>query len=310
MTKRKSDPGATAHNDHSNSTSGRIVVVTGMSGAGHTTALRALEDQGFEAVDNLPLRLVETLVLQGPGSGRGLALGVDARTRDFSVVDFQRNLDDLRQRQPCPIDLLFIDCDDEVLRRRYTETRRRHPLAIDRPVLDGIVQERELLAPIRDAAEIVIDTSQLEPRDFGRKVTDLFATGIRSALTVFVNSFSYRYGVPRDADLVFDMRFIRNPYYEPELRALTGLDPAVGAYIEQDEDFGKVVEDIIALFKRLLPRYAREGKSYLTISFGCTGGQHRSVYMAEKIGHEVEQMGYPVSVGHRQLSGAQVDEDR
>lgn len=284
---------------------GGVVIITGLSGAGHTTALRALEDHGFEAVDNLPLRLLRTLIQQGPagGTGRGLAICVDARTRDFSIETFLDTLAELKRDRSFAIELLFIDCDDEILRRRFTETRRRHPLAGDRPVPDGIARERELLAPLRDHAEIIIDTSHLEPRDFGRRVTDLFAAapGERT-LSVFVTSFSYRYGVPRDADLVIDLRFLRNPHYEEDLRDLTGLDASVGRYIEGDMDFTPIYADMVALFHRLLPRYAAEGKSYLTIALGCTGGRHRSVYIAEKLGQEVARWGFPVAVHHRALA--------
>lgn len=287
---------------------GRIVLVTGLSGAGHTTALKALEDRDFEAVDNLPLRLLRTLLLQGPGAGRGLAIAVDARTRDFSVDSIVATLDELRRELPHPVELLFIDCDDEILRRRYTETRRRHPLAGDRPVHDGIAQERQLLAPLRDYAEVIFDTSHLEPRDFARQVTDMFAAAPSNSLSVFVRSFAYRDGVPRDADLVLDVRFLRNPHYEAELRELTGRDRAVGDYIEADPDFAPIYRDMRGLVKNLLPRYAREGKSYLTIAFGCTGGQHRSVYLAEKLGRDIDEWGYPVTLHHHQLATREAED--
>jgi UPF0042 nucleotide-binding protein len=294
--------------DNETTQNGRVVLVTGLSGAGHTTALKALEDQDFEAVDNMPLRLLTTLLKEGPGPGRGLAIGIDARTRDFTVDAFVESLKDIKRNHAFSIEILFIDCDDEVLRRRFTETRRRHPLAGDRPVADGIARERILLTGLREHAEVIIDTSQLTPRDFGRQVSDLFAAGNRG-LSVFVQSFAYRLGVPRDADLVFDMRFLRNPHYEPDLRAQTGLQPAVGAYIEGDTDLGPMKDDLARLLKRLLPRYAREGKSYLTIAFGCTGGRHRSVYMAESVAGLMREWGYSVATHHRELAN-RGDEDR
>lgn len=281
---------------------GRIVLVTGLSGGGHTTALKALEDHGFEAVDNLPLRLLPTLVSQGPGSGQGLAIGIDARTRDFSVERFVAEFNKLRHASPHPIEILFIDCDDEALRRRFTETRRRHPLAGDRQVTDGIARERLLLAGLRDHADVTIDTSQLTPRDFGRQVVNLFTHSGGSNLSVFVQSFSYRHGLPRDADLVFDMRFLQNPHYEKDLREMTGLDAAVGAFIEKDPDFAAIDKDLTRLCGRLLPRYAREGKSYLTIAFGCTGGRHRSVYMAERMAKAIGGWGFSASTRHLELA--------
>ncbi len=284
------------------SKNGRIILVTGLSGGGHTTALKALEDHGFEAVDNLPLRLLPTLVAQGPGSGQSLAIGIDARTRDFSVKRFVEEFDKLRRQTPFPIEILFIDCDDEVLRRRFTETRRRHPLAGDRQVTDGIARERSLLVGLQDHADMTIDTSQLTPRDFGRQVVDLFSGPDRMGLSVFVQSFAYRNGIPRGADLVFDMRFLKNPHYVNELRELTGQNSAVGAFIESDPDFAAINRNLVALCHQLLPRYAREGKSYLTIAFGCTGGRHRSVYMAERMTKEVSGWGFSASTHHRELA--------
>ena len=281
--------------------SGRVVLVTGMSGAGRTTALKAMEDMGYEAVDNLPVRLLDNLVRQGPAPGRGLAIGVDVRTRGFHVAPFIEDVGRLRAECGNPVDLLFIDCDDEVLRRRYTETRRRHPLGEDRRVVDGIAREREILSPLRSAADVVIDTSHHNVHAFTHTLRQRLGGQTNGDLQLFVTSFAFRDGLPRDADLVFDVRFLANPHYEPALRAQTGCDPAVGEFVSADEGYDAFFSALTGLLALLLPRYDREGKRYLTIAVGCTGGQHRSVYVAEQIASWLRQSGHTVDVLHREL---------
>lgn len=281
--------------------SGRIVLVTGMSGAGRTTALKAMEDMGYEAVDNLPVRLLNSLVRQGPAPGRGLAIGVDIRTRGFHVGPFIEDVRRLRAESGHPVDLLFIDCDDEVLRLRYTETRRLHPLAEDRRVTDGIAREREILTPLRLAADAVIDTSHHNVHAFNQILRQRLGTQTSGELQLFVTSFAFRDGLPRDADLVFDVRFLRNPHYEPDLRPQSGCDPAVGAFVSADEGYDAFFSALTGLLDLLLPRYDREGKRYLTIAIGCTGGQHRSVYVAEQIALWLRGRGLNVDVLHREL---------
>ncbi len=283
----------------------RVLLVTGMSGAGHSTALKALEDLGYEAVDNLPLSLLPNLVNRGPGSHPPLAIGIDIRTRDFGIARFLAALDPLAGTSAVDLRVVFLDCEDELLRRRYTETRRRHPLAGDRPVSDGIRLERERVSPLRERADLVIDTSALTVADLKRLLEGHFALDAAPGVNVFVTSFSYRNGLPRDADLVFDVRFFDNPYYDPVLRPLTGLDPAVGARIAADPACTPFLDSLAALLLPLLPRYHREGKSYLTIAIGCTGGQHRSVYIAERLAAWLRQQGQNVQVGHRDLAAAQ-----
>ena len=280
---------------------GRTLLVTGMSGAGRTTALKALEDIGYEAVDNLPLRLMPGLVLQGPAPGHGLAIGIDVRTRDLVAEAFAEDVEKLRRDSGKPIDIVFLECDDEVLQRRYTETRHVHPMAVDRPLADGIAEERRLLRPLREAADIVIDTSRTNVHELTRMLRDLVGSGSGASLHVFVVSFAYRNGIPRDADLVFDVRFLRNPHYDPELRPQTGLDPGVGAYIEQDTDFVGFFGRLTGLLELLLPRYREEGKSYLTIAIGCTGGRHRSVFVAQQLGAWLDGMAPRIDVRHREL---------
>jgi UPF0042 nucleotide-binding protein len=279
----------------------RVILVTGMSGAGRTAALKVLEDLGSEAVDNLPLRLMATLVGQGPAAGRGLAVGIDIRTRDFDADVFADTVAQLRQQTSIPIDILFLDCDANVLQRRYTESRRVHPMASDRPLIDGIIAERLLLAPLREAADIVVDTSHTNIHEFADILRSQLANAEAAPPHVQVISFAYRNGVPRDADLVFDVRFLRNPHYDPDLQPLTGRDKTVGEYIESDADFASFFDRLTDLLALLLPRFQAEGKSYLTIAVGCTGGRHRSVFVAEKLGAWLGGQALRVDVRHREL---------
>jgi len=274
------------------------VVVTGMSGAGRTTALKALEDLGFEAVDNLPATLLPDLIRPGDQMTRRLALGIDCRTRAFDPRRLGALLSDRSTDGP-GLHLLFLDCDDEVLRRRFSETRRRHPLAPDRTVADGIARERQLMAPLREWADLVIDTSQLAVGDLRRLITGHFGQSEQPDLSLAVVSFGYRNGLPREADLVIDVRFLPNPHYVETLRAKNGLDPEVRAYVQSDSGFATLMDGLEALLTPLLPAYRREGKSYLTIAFGCTGGRHRSVVVAEAAAARLGAAGWPVLVHHR-----------
>jgi UPF0042 nucleotide-binding protein len=282
----------------------RLVIVTGMSGAGRTSSLKALEDLGFEAIDNLPIPLIERFIRLDDGLERDLAIGLDSRTRAFDPKRLAGLVERLARANPkVSVALLFFDCDDEVLQQRYTETRRRHPLAVDRPVQDGIAAERALLTPLKAAASLVVDTTQLALHDLKRLLAGHFAAADRrSTLTISCVSFAYRRGLPREADLVFDVRFLRNPHYDPVLGPLTGLDPAVQSYIRADQDFMAFEDALGALLGPLLPRYQAEGKSYLTIAFGCTGGQHRSVFLADRLAGSLRAAGYEVSTTHRELT--------
>ncbi|MEZ5648326.1 MAG: RNase adapter RapZ [Alphaproteobacteria bacterium] len=282
-----------------------IVLVTGLSGAGKSSALKVLEDIGYEAVDNLPLFLLSRLVMPTEGSSahsmdaHPLAIGADVRTRDFGIDAFLSETERLRQLPGFNLRKVFLDCDIDILCRRYTETRRRHPLAQDRPVRDGVERERELLAPLRDSADVVIDTSAMTLGELKQTLIQHFALDRSTGPGLFVQSFSYRGGVPRDADLVFDVRFLRNPYYVAELRSLTGQDPRVGAHIAADPEFDRFFSNLLNLLRPLLPRYFAEGKSYLTLAIGCTGGQHRSVYVAECLAAALRNEGQAVTVRHR-----------
>lgn len=281
----------------------RVVIVTGMSGAGRTTCLKFLEDLGYEAVDNLPAGLLGTVLRHDEPDLDRLAIGMDSRTRGFAPGKLLLVLDQVRQSRPVSVRLLFLECDDEVLRRRFTETRRRHPLADRRAVGDALVAERELIAPLKAVADLIIDTSDLTLPDLRRILTGHFATA-ESRLVISVVSFAYRYGLPREADLVFDVRFLRNPHYVDALRPHTGFDPAVQAHVRADPDFARFVADLQELLAPLLPRYQSEGKSYLTIALGCTGGKHRSVFLAELIADWLCRGGWNATPVHRELSRA------
>ena len=285
----------------------RIVLVTGMSGAGRTTALKDLEDLGFEAVDNLPATLLGTLVRPGQRVERDVAIGIDCRTRAFDPQKLCRQLTERTGARSSNLHLMFLDCDDEILRRRFTETRRRHPLGPDRPVTDGIRRERQLMQPLRECADLVIDTSQLSPSGLRQLIVGHFGPPAAAQPTLSVISFAYRNGLPREADLVFDVRFLANPHYVDELRPLTGADPAVRAYVEADPGFPLLMARLDDLLLPLLPLYQKEGKSYLTIAFGCTGGRHRSVVVAETFAAHLRAAGRLVALQHRDTPEADRD---
>ncbi|WP_299502013.1 RNase adapter RapZ [uncultured Roseobacter sp.] len=281
-------------------TARRIVFVSGPSGAGRSSALNVLEDAGFETVDNLPLRLLSHLV-EGAHQERPLALGIDPRNRDFStntIIDLLGRLTGVPGLAP---ELLYLDCTTDVLLRRFSETRRRHPLASDDRPSEGIVRELEILAPLRARADILIDTSDLNVHQLRAEVEHWFAPGGQRKLTVSVQSFSYKRGLPRSVDTVFDCRFLTNPYWVPDLRALNGTQEAVEAHVTADPRFGAFAEKVLDLSLLLLPAYREEGKSYLSIAFGCTGGQHRSVVMAERHALQLAEAGWQVSIRHREL---------
>ncbi len=281
-----------------------MVVVTGMAGAGRSSALKILEDLGFEAVDNLPLALLPRLAADaGSDETTPLALGIDSRSRAF---DPQRLLDQLarlgRGRSE-RVRLVFLDADDEVLLRRFTETRRRHPLAQRRPVVDGIVRERQMMAPLKAAADLVVDTSRLSVAGLRRILEGHFGALGRRELQITVVSFAFRHGLPREADLVFDVRFLANPHYVDELRPLSGRDPRVAAHVRGDPAYAEFERRLFALVDFLLPRYRAEGRRYLTVAVGCTGGRHRSVAVAERLAQHLRDRGLSPHLIHRDLAG-------
>jgi RNase adapter protein RapZ len=282
-----------------------ILLITGMSGAGKTTALKALEDIGFECIDNLPLRLLSRLLRPDAGGaaaiGPPLAIGVDLRTRDFGIESCFATIDRLQQEEGISIKLVFLHCDDEEARRRYTATRHRHPLAGEMSLIEGIARERQILSPLRKRAELTIDTTGVNPGHLKRILQGHFALPDQQSLMIQVTSFSFRSGLPRESDLVFDVRFLANPYYQPDLKFLTGRDEEVARFIRDDEEYGPFLHSLTRLLRPLLPRYVAEGKSYLTIAFGCTGGRHRSVFVAEELVGWLLSQGQRVQVLHRDL---------
>ena len=280
----------------------RVLVVTGMSGAGRSTALKSLEDMGYDAVDNLPLSLLPSLINAQAGRAP-LAVGVDVRSRDFAAPALAETLDRLAG-DDIDLKVIFLDCADELLERRYTETRRPHPLALERPVADGIRLERQRIWPLRGRADLVIDSSALTPSDLRRMLRGHFALDAEPGIAIFVTSFAYRHGLPRDADLVFDVRFLRNPHYVDELRPRDGRDPDVGAYIEQDPNFHRFFDRLCSWVEDVLPCYEREGRTYLTIAIGCTGGRHRSVFSAERLAAWLRRKARRVALAHRDIDRA------
>lgn len=283
----------------------RLLLVTGMSGAGKTTALKALQDLGYESIDHLPLALLDKLVPAGAEPGpaeQRLAVGINVRTRDFTVEALMHELRRLDKQPNLDVKVLFLSCDDEELRRRYQENRHRHPLAIDRPLFDGIATERQMIEPLRARADLTIDTTFISPGALKRRLERTFGGAVGTAgLVVLVVSFSYAAGVPRDADLVFDVRFLANPHYQPALRPLTGKDAPVARFIAAEPGFEPFFSSLTTLLEPLLPRYAAEGKTYLTIGVGCTGGRHRSVFVAERLAAWLASSGQHVLIEHRGL---------
>ncbi|MGF7170038.1 UPF0042 nucleotide-binding protein [Sphingobium xanthum] len=288
-----------------------ILIVTGLSGAGKSTTLKTLEDAGWETVDNLPLTLLDSLLAAPAPQGhdatesRSLAIGIDSRTRGFDADTILARIASLRARHGARVEVLFLDCSGSVLERRFAETRRRHPLALDRPATDGIARERELLEPLRRAAEHVVDTSDLTSNALQQEIRRRFAESFESTLTLL--SFGFARGVPRNADLMFDMRFLQNPYWEESLRDLTGLDPDVRAHVMADPLFDTAIGQIEALLKTVLPRYSEDGKAYVTVAFGCTGGRHRSVCVTEEIAMRLRKAGFSPTIAHRNLESVQLD---
>lgn len=276
-----------------------VVLITGLSGGGLSTALKALEDLGYETVDNLRLSLLTALVAQE--DERPLAIRIDSRTPGFTADALLRVVAALRIDASLDVRLVFLEASEEALQRRYTESRRPHPMALDRRISDGIALERSMLWPLRDQADLVIDSTAISVHDTRRILQGHYRLDRDPDLHVFVNSFAFRHGVPRDADLVFDVRFLDNPHYHPALRPLTGLDTAVAAHVAADPDFPAFFQNLTGLLGPLLPRYAREGKRYLTIAIGCTGGKHRSVFVARRLTEWLAGQGIKVALGHREL---------
>lgn len=283
----------------------RILLVTGMSGAGKSTVLNTLEDMGWEVVDNLPFQLLDRLIATQAPAGisdeRPLAIGIDSRTRGFDAQALVDRVKAMNDKGTGNLSVLFMDCAGAELERRFSETRRRHPLALDRPAADGIARERELVAPLRQWAVHVVDTTSSTTNELKQEIRTRFSDWGNAGLSVAVLSFGFWRGLPRNADLVFDMRFLQNPYWVEDLRHQTGRDAPVSDYIRNDPAYEDAVSRIEDLLITLLPRYKAEGKAYVTIAFGCTGGRHRSVHVAERVASHLASAGFAPTLSHRDV---------
>ncbi len=278
-----------------------IFIVTGLSGAGLSSTLKILEDLGCDVFDNLPLALLKPLLEEQKPHHRPIAIGMDTRTRDFDPSKILSAIEALKSGPDWNVHTMFLTADDATLLKRFTETRRTHPLARDRAIADGIATEKSLLYPLKYKADIIIDSSEFSIHDL-RRTIESQAAGIRqNRLNISVMSFAYRHGVPREADIVFDMRFLQNPNWVPELKDLTGRDRAVQDYIATDKNFAGFISGLENILGITIPAYTHDGKTYLTIAFGCTGGRHRSVCTAEKISGWLKNSGHPVNIHHREL---------
>ena len=277
----------------------KLLIVTGLSGAGKSAALHALEDLGFDIIDNLPVAMLDAVVTAAEDNS--LAIGIDVRTRGFDALHLLNVLEAISKTRGIKGGIVFLDCDNDILSRRFTETRRPHPLADDTPLSVAIETERGLLAPLREQADLSIDTSRLLPAELKRILIGQYGSSERRALRVFLTSFGFRHGVPRDADLVFDVRFLKNPHYVETMKDKTGLDADVAAYIGEDPSLEPFIERLQDFIAPLLPLYEAEGKSYLTIAVGCTGGQHRSVYVTERLKAYLADIGLEPDVRHRDI---------
>ena len=290
----------------------KILLVTGVSGAGKTTVLKTLEDLGWETVDNFPIKLAAQL-LKIPASGGEdgpnipLALGFDSRTRGFDAGALIQQIKALQTQPNLEILTLFLDCAGVEIERRYAETRRRHPMAQDRPAMDGVAIDRNLMEPFRRWAETVVDTSKLSAYDLQQVIRERFTSEKTPHSTITVTSFGFSRGVPHNADIVFDLRFLRNPHWDSALRPMTGMDASVAEYVAADPKYDEAMQKIRDLLRFLLPLYDAQGKAYINIAFGCTGGRHRSVHVAETFGNWLREDGFALTVSHRNLTSRPID---
>jgi len=304
----------TPHTEHRDSGTGpsldgsamRLVIVTGVSGAGKSSSLAALADCGFETVDNPPIRLLQAIMDDFAASGQRamrVAIGVDERTHGFTTERFADLVAEMRGRTDVHVTLLFLDCSNNTLIRRFTETRRRHPMAGE-TVEAALAMERSVIAPLREQADVTIDTSDLSLTELRHAIRERFAGDDGEGMSITVLSFGFKRGAPREADIMFDVRFLANPYWNPQLRAGTGLDADVEAYVSGSEGYAAVFASLSSLLRDVIPLYRKEGKSYLTVAIGCTGGRHRSVAVAEHLGAMLRAAGHSPAVRHRDITRA------
>ena len=285
----------------SRSHSRQLVILTGLSGSGKSTVLRTFEDMGFYCVDNLPVELIPIfaeLHAAGDGDFARAALLVDAREGSH-LEKLPALLKHLKKDHP--ITLVYIEASEDALLRRYSETRRPHPLGKDNPVRESLVRERSLMEPIRDLADVVIDSSKFNVHELRQFITERFKSSENRPMLLSVVSFGYKFGIPTDADLVFDVRFLPNPHFVPGLREFTGLDKQVQRYVNSFPQTKEFLRRLEGMLTYLIPHYIQEGKSYLTIAIGCTGGKHRSVMLGERIAKDLKKKDFATKVVHRDL---------
>lgn len=280
----------------------RLVIITGLSGAGKSQAVQSLEDLGYYCVDNLPPALVPKfaeLCAHSKGKIKKAALVIDLRGREFfaSLTEVLKEL----EQEGYPFEILFLEASNEVLVRRFKETRRRHPLAPGGSIFDGIIMERQKLEELKGRAHKIIDTSNLSPQMLKTQIKELFGTERGSNLAITIMSFGYKYGIPLDADLVIDVRFLPNPYYDEELRPHTGYNERVREYVLKNANANTFLSKFVDLLRFMIPFYIKEGKAHLVVAIGCTGGQHRSVVLTNKIAEEIAEYGMTVSAQHRDI---------
>jgi UPF0042 nucleotide-binding protein len=284
----------------------RLIIVSGLSGSGKTVALHVLEDLGFYCIDNLPAALLGSLLDEitrtASTAANRVAVGVDARNRITDLEALPTTLAELN-KSGIQTDLLFLQAADEILLKRYSETRRRHPLAdADTGLRAAITRERELLGPVINAADLILDTSRTSVYELADTLRERVDPRQSETLSILLQSFGYKHGIPADADFVFDLRCLPNPYWTADLRGLTGLDPAVEAFLDQQPVFTRMYDDILQFLRHWIPEYVSFNRSYLTVALGCTGGQHRSVYMTEKLARALKTTHEPVHTRHNELS--------
>ncbi len=276
----------------------KVVIVTGLSGAGMTSALKIFEDLGYEAVDNLPYVLLHNII--NKKFDGNFAIGIDIRSRDFNGKKLADSIK--KYKNKLKIDLIFFDCEADVIVNRYKETRRPHPLKLDLPIKDIIKQERTWLEPLNKICDYYIDTTNLNAINLSQILTGNFSENKNSKLCLRILSFGYKYGIPREADMIMDMRFLKNPFYSSGLKKLTGKDQKVIKFIESQNSFNIFFENFSKLFKKITPMFLNEGKNHVTIAFGCTGGIHRSVMVAEKFSKEMDTKLIEIQLDHRDLN--------
>ena len=286
----------------------RLIIVSGLSGSGKSVALHVLEDLGYNSIDNMPAGLLRSLIDEltrtGDVSSTRIAVGVDVRNRRRDLESFPAQLEELRKNN-VETELLFLQASDEILLQRYSETRRRHPLADDSTELRAaIARERELLSEITNAADLIIDTSRTNIYQLAELIRNRVDNRDSSRLSVLIESFGFKHGIPADADFVFDLRCLPNPYWTAELRSLTGKDSEVADFLDSQEAFSRMYEDILRFLSDWIPEYVSVDRSYLTVALGCTGGQHRSVYMTEKLARELKKVHEPVLTRHNEIGAA------